>query len=155
VETIDPTAKTVRGKTLNGNGFQLPDWSLPYVRWLPFINEPGFQRNVALSMGQNMYTPTDISREDLIEDDRPYAGWAYLGIAFHSKNERRLDTMEFQLGIVGPASGAEQAQKVVHRKIDNPRPKATLHLRNSKGLICKLIESEHPSIYFHLTLMHE
>ena len=56
-------------------GGKLSAWSLPYVRWLPFINKPGFQRNLALCMGQNMYTPEDISREDLIEDDRPYAGW--------------------------------------------------------------------------------
>ena len=114
---------------------KLPDWSLPYVRWLPFINEPGFQRNVALCMGQNIYTPEDISREDLIEDDRPYAGWAYMGIAFHSKNERRLDTMEFQLGIVGPASGAEQAQKLVHSKIDDQRPNGwDNQLKNEPGL---------------------
>jgi len=114
---------------------KLPDWSLPYVRWLPFINEPGFQHNVVLCMGQNMYTPEDISREDLIEDDRPYAGWAYFGIAFHSKNERRLDTMEFQLGIVGPLSGAEQAQKFVHRKIDNQCPNGwDNQLKNEPGL---------------------
>ena len=114
---------------------KLPDWSLPFVRWLPFINKPGFQRNVALCMGQNMYTPEDISREDLIEDDRPYAGWAYLGIAFHSKNERRLDTMEFQLGVVGPASGAEQAQKLVHRKIDSQYPNGwDNQLQNEPGL---------------------
>lgn len=46
---------------------KLPDWRLPYVRWLPFINEPRLKRNIALFMGQNMYTPEDISREDLIE----------------------------------------------------------------------------------------
>jgi hypothetical protein len=114
---------------------KLPEWSLPLIRLLPFINKPGFQRNVALCIGQNMYTPEDISREDLIEDDRPYAGWAYLGIAFHSKNERRLDTMEFQLGIVGPASGAEQAQKFVHKLRDIQRPNGwDNQLKNEPGL---------------------
>ena len=73
---------------------RLPDWSLPLIRRLPFINEPGLQRNIALSVGQNIYTPEDISRKELIEDDRPYAGWTYFGIAFHSKNDRRLDSME-------------------------------------------------------------
>lgn len=114
---------------------KLPDWSLSYVHWLPFINKPGFQRNLALCMGQNMYTPEDISHEDLIEDDRPYAGWTYLGIAFHSKNEHRLDTMEFQLGIVGPASGAEQVQEIVHRKIDSQSPNGWGNqLKNELGL---------------------
>ena len=114
---------------------KLPDWSLPYIRWLPFINEPGFQRNVALCIGQNMYTPADISREDLIEDDRPYAGWAYFGIAFHSKDERRLDTMEIQLGIVGPSSYAEQAQKFVHQLLDSQWPDGwDNQLKNEPGL---------------------
>ncbi|OPX34630.1 MAG: hypothetical protein B1H11_10530 [Desulfobacteraceae bacterium 4484_190.1] len=67
---------------------KLPAWALPLVYKLPFINEPGLQRNVALSLGQNMYTPKDISQKDLIKGDRPYAGWTYFGIAFHSKNER-------------------------------------------------------------------
>ncbi|OQY06023.1 MAG: hypothetical protein B6I22_06540 [Desulfobacteraceae bacterium 4572_123] len=92
----------------------LPDWSLPIIRRLPFINEQGLQRNVGLSIGQNMYTPGDISSEDPLEDDRPYAGWTYFGIGLHSKNERRLDSMEIQLGIVGPDSFAEQTQKFVH-----------------------------------------
>jgi hypothetical protein len=93
----------------------LPDWSLPIIRRLPFINEQGLQRNVGLSIGQNMYTPGDISIDDLIEDDRPYAGWTYLGIGLHSKNESRLDSMEIQLGIVGPDSFAEHTQKLVHK----------------------------------------
>jgi len=95
---------------------RLPGWSLPLIRRLPFINEPGLQRNVALSIGQNIYTPKDLSRASLIEDDRPYAGWTYFGIGLHSKNECRLDSMEIQLGMVGPASFAEQTQKFVHNQ---------------------------------------
>ncbi|MCD4744027.1 MAG: lipid A deacylase LpxR family protein [Desulfobacteraceae bacterium] len=93
---------------------RLPEWSLPIIRRLPFINEQGLQRNVALSIGQSMYTPGDISIRSLIKDDRPYAGWTYFGLGLHSKNERRLDSMEIQIGIVGPNSYAEQAQKLVH-----------------------------------------
>lgn len=99
---------------------KLPRWSLPLIERLPFINEPGLQRNVAFSLGQKIFTPQDISRTDLITDDRPYAGWLYFGAAFHNKNLRRLDTMEIQFGIIGPASLAEQAQNFVHqlRNID-------------------------------------
>jgi hypothetical protein len=42
---------------------RLPGWSLPYIRRMPFINEPGFARNIALSLGQNIYTPRDKSRK--------------------------------------------------------------------------------------------
>lgn len=99
---------------------QLPEWGLKIVRRLPFINEPGFQRNIGFSVGQNMYTPEDISRSDLIKDDRPYGGWLYFGAAFHSKNDRRLDSIEIQLGMVGPASYAEETQTFVHRLRDIP-----------------------------------
>ncbi|HDL08203.1 MAG TPA: lipid A deacylase LpxR family protein [Desulfobacteraceae bacterium] len=94
---------------------RLPGWSLPLIRRLPFINEPGPRCNVVISIGQNIYTPEDIEAEDLIEGDRPYAGWTYFGIGLHSKNERRLDSMEIQVGMVGPASFAEQTQKLVHK----------------------------------------
>lgn len=114
---------------------RLPEWSLKYIRFLPFINEPGLERNIALSIGQNMYTPEDISEVELVEDDRPYAGWTYFGIAFHSKNERRLDTIEVQLGIVGPESFAEETQKLVHELVDAKRPKGwDNQLHNEPGL---------------------
>ncbi len=114
---------------------RLPDWSLPLIRRLPFINEPGLQRNIALSVGQNIYTPEDISRKELIEDDRPYAGWTYFGIAFHSKNDRRLDSMEVQLGIVGPESFAEETQEFVHKMRDFQRPNGwDNQIKNEPGL---------------------
>jgi hypothetical protein len=103
-------------------GAGLPDWAVPWVRRLPFVNTPGLQRNVALSLGQSMYTPEDTDRATLVRDDRPYAGWTYGGIAFHSKNESRLDTIEIQAGIVGPHAYAEETQRLVHelRGIDVP-----------------------------------
>ncbi len=113
----------------------LPGWSLPIISRLPFINEQGLQRNVGLSIGQNMYTPGDISIESLIEDDRPYAGWTYFGIGLHSKNERRLDSMEIQFGIVGSHSFAEQTQKLVHNLSDNQSPNGWGNqIKNEPGL---------------------
>lgn len=102
---------------------RLPRWAVPLVARLPFINAPGLQRNVAFHLGQKMFTPNDIERTDLIRDDRPYAGWLYVGAAFHNKNIRRLDTFEVQIGVIGPASLAEQAQNLVHdvRGIDRAR----------------------------------
>jgi len=114
---------------------QLPEWGLKIVRLLPFINEPGFQRNIGFSVGQNMYTPEDISLSDLIEDDRPYGGWLYLGAAFHSKNDRRLDSMEIHLGMVGPASFAEETQTFVHRLRDIQIPQGWENqIKNEPGL---------------------
>ena len=81
---------------------------------LPFSQVDGLQRNIAFSIGQNMFTPADIERRDLITNDRPYAGWLYVSAAFHNKDYRHLDTVELQAGVVGPLSLAEEAQDLVH-----------------------------------------
>lgn len=115
---------------------ELPDWAHPLIQCLPFINEEGLIRNVALSIGQNMYTPRETDRRRLVPDDRPYAGWLYGGIAFHSKNVRRLDTIEIQAGVVGPLSFAEETQRVVHRLRDIDVPEGwDNQLSNEPGLV--------------------
>ena len=97
---------------------RLPKWLLPVVRKLPFINEPGLQRNVGLGFGQNIFTPNNIQQKEKIDNDRPYAAWLYTSAAFHNKNEQHLNTMEIQLGMVGPAALGEQVQNTVHRLQD-------------------------------------
>jgi lipid A 3-O-deacylase len=115
---------------------KLPGWIFPVIETLPFINEPGLLHNISFSIGQNMYTPEDTSRHDLIADDRPYAGWTYLSTGFHSKNDRRLDSLEFALGIIGPQSYAENTQRLVHtiKHVDIPNGWDN-QLRNEPGLV--------------------
>lgn len=93
---------------------KLPDWGKAIVKKLPYSEVPGLQRNIVFSLGQNMFTPGDTVRRDLVTDDRPYAGWLYASAAFHNKNYRHLDTFEIQAGLVGPLSFAEEAQDFVH-----------------------------------------
>jgi len=114
---------------------RISKWSLPYVQKIPFINKPGLQKNVNFSLGQNIYTPKDIEYKELIKDDRPYAGWTYFGVAFHSKNYFHMDSLEIQMGIVGPESFAEHNQKFVHRILGSKQPKGWNHqLKNEFGL---------------------
>ena len=114
----------------------LPDWSHALIDRLPFINEPGLQRNIGVSIGQNIYTPADITRRDLIRDDRPYAGWLYGSVAFHNRKQAWLDVIEVQGGMVGPLSFAEQAQNLVHdlRGIDQARGWDN-QLKNEPGML--------------------
>jgi len=95
----------------------LPRWSYPIINRLPFINNTSNPRAVSFSLGQNIYTPENIGQQSLIEDDRPYAGYLYFGLGFHSRTLRRKDSWEFEFGIVGPHAYAEQAQNNVHRLI--------------------------------------
>ena len=99
----------------------LPKW----VRHLNHFSQslqPGAyaSRNMVISAGQEMYTPTDRTRRDLITDDRPYAGWLYMGFAYNARNEKEMDTVELDIGMVGPASLARQSQNFIHdlRNID-------------------------------------
>jgi hypothetical protein len=80
-------------------------------RW---IGAPGYERNVAFTIGQNMYTPNDTESVDLVEDDRPYAGWLYAGLGLVWKNEKVRNTFLVNVGVVGPWSYAEETQRLVH-----------------------------------------
>lgn len=104
------------------DNYPIGKWSYPLIKKLPIINEPGFQRAIYVSLGQNIYTPDDIYEEDLIEDDRPFAGYTYLAIGFQSKDSRRMNTLEFDLGIVGPLSRAEEGQKLSHQWLGADEP---------------------------------
>ncbi len=87
---------------------------------LPVINQPAAKRNVVLGVGQKMYTPRDIEREDLIEDDRPYAAWLYMSVALHNKTRVRLDSLELSVGVVGPLARGKHFQNFVHRRRNIP-----------------------------------
>lgn len=114
---------------------KLPEWSGPLIRRIPFINKEGLKRNLAFAIGQSMYTPRDIAESKLIANDRPYGGWTYGSVAFHSKNLRRLDSMEIQAGMVGPLSLTEETQSLVHELRHLQRPNGWDHqIRNEPGL---------------------
>lgn len=78
------------------------------------------QRNMVITLGQAMYTPGDKKRNDLIREDRPYAGWMYLGLGYNERRREpgaaleRLDSLEVNLGVVGPLALAKQTQDLVH-----------------------------------------
>lgn len=102
---------------------RLPRLLLPLVNLVPFSNQPDRQHNIGFTLGQLTFTPGDTQARGVVLDDRPYAGWLYGGLSFISKGDAVLDSFELQLGVVGPASLAEEAQAFVHeiRGFDTPR----------------------------------
>lgn len=102
---------------------------------------PGFDINetssIFYSVGQNMFTPPDISLNPPPGDQRPYAGFLYGSIGMVTLTDNHSDEIELTLGIVGPASLAENTQKFVHRHVtDSPMPKGWGHqLNNEPGLM--------------------
>ncbi len=105
---------------------RLPGWG----NWIAsFI--PGLRRglegtnskfNIGMALGQQMYTPHDLSNPNPNPLDRPYAGYLYAGLMFYVQNNDWLHSWELDVGVIGPPSLAEQAQKLVHSVIGAPEP---------------------------------
>lgn len=106
----------------------IPSWIGRHVESMPWMTGPEKSSHVGLSLAQYIFTPEDISMPDPSLGDRPYAGWLNTGFSYHAKeafpdrNLAILDSFEVNLGIVGPASLAEQAQKTWHSIIDAAEP---------------------------------
>ena len=95
---------------------------LPVFNMLPHINEKNYQKNLVFALGQNIYTPADTDAYGLIEGDRPYAGWLYLGLGVVWKDEVVRNSLVFDIGVVGPWSYARETQRMIHdlRGLDHP-----------------------------------
>ncbi len=87
-----------------------------------FDPDNGADIHVGLFLGQNMYTPRDITIAAAQPDDRPWAAWLYLGGVAQRARGNRLDTVEFDLGVVGPAALGEPVQKSWHKLVDTKQP---------------------------------
>jgi len=89
-------------------------WNLG--EWIPLIDLKA-RRRMGFALGHNLYTPENKIRTDRIFDDRPYGAFLYAGLAFQSQSDTRLDTVELDVGVVGPAALGKQIQNNVHRLI--------------------------------------
>lgn len=122
---------------------QTPAWLQKIVGYVPFFDQLGHLRT-SYAIGQSIFTPEDISQEELIVDDRPYAGWLYGAVGLVSDHRlregnihsNRLDSLELNIGVVGPAALAEKTQKWVHKIVGSPEPKGwDNQLDNELGIL--------------------
>jgi hypothetical protein len=101
----------------------LPGWLHYLSKNLYISTMPGKQRAVSYMIGQLMQTPSDITTPTLIANEAPYAGLLFWTANLHAFDERVADRLSLTLGVVGPLSGAEQAQKWIHDVIGSDEPK--------------------------------
>lgn len=100
----------------------------------PLFAEGGVLR-MNYQLAQDIFTPlrTDLRVPD--PTDRPYAGYLYAGFGILSKTDSDLDQLEFQLGVIGPASLARDAQNWVHSIIGERKALGWSHeLRDEPGV---------------------
>ncbi len=103
-------------------GFNFPVWLAEHT---PDLGPPPQAARLGASLGQNIYTPTDISTSALQVNDRPYAGVLYASLLLQKRGTTAggtplLDNWRLDLGVIGPESQAEEAQNTVHsvRKLE-------------------------------------
>ncbi|MDB6060827.1 MAG: hypothetical protein JWM78_930 [Verrucomicrobiaceae bacterium] len=103
-----------------------PEWLKGFASGLALYDE-GDELRIGFSLGQQMFTPADVSRRDLIVNDRPYAGWLYASVGMFTDSKagrfRSINQLELIIGEVGPNSYAEDTQKLIHRITDSKQPK--------------------------------
>jgi hypothetical protein len=98
-----------------------PRWLISSAQLLPFFKIQS-QLRTSYALGQSIFTPKDIDSKELIVDDRPYAGWLYgaIGLIAEYRDDsdvfnNRRDSLELNIGIVGPAAYGEQIQSFGHK----------------------------------------
>jgi lipid A 3-O-deacylase len=127
--------------------------------YLPFGSSNAFQRlpnfgfrgeygKFGYVVGQNIYTPGDISLTELQPDDRPYAGWLYTGAVLQRRGAgfngaATLESFELQFGVIGPPSLGEDAQTWVHEVRGFELPQGWQHqLHSEPGLRFSYLRAE-------------
>lgn len=127
------------------NGFRLSyhDAAIDLPTWARRLGEiyPGFRLNdttaLTYSIGQNLYTPEDITIEEAQPDDRPWAGWLYASVGMVTVTDNHKDEIELALGVVGPAAAGKITQRFVHNHVtDSPDPRGWGNqLENEPGVV--------------------
>lgn len=125
----------VRISVAYGERAQKP-WMDRLADKIPFLSKTYNRRIIYFAGGQNIYTPADTAPFGLIVTDRPYAGWLYGEIGIEVDKAKTVDYFSIQLGVIGPASLADRAQRSYHRLIGSPRPNGWANqLSNEPGLV--------------------
>lgn len=96
-----------------------PMLTLP-LSWM-LDDEPTYSYK-AHSIGQAMVTPEDITKEIPDSADAPYAGLLFLRSSYVVVKDDFADHVATLVGLVGPSSGAEEAQKFVHKMVGSDQP---------------------------------
>lgn len=104
--------------------------------WIPRLAEGSdtlkkeFQKsttNFGISLAQQIFTPLNTDKAEFIPDDRPYAGWLYLGLTANFKTPTHSHSLELDIGVVGPEAMGETTQNGYHRLIQIPDANGWAH----------------------------
>lgn len=90
--------------------------------FLPGITDDGTKTYAAWSIVQEMHTPDEIEDPNPPTSDQPYAGILYVDSVLYGRNGPWTHAWELKLGVVGPASQADNVQTEFHELIGGDEP---------------------------------
>lgn len=94
--------------------FPALDWVANRLPWLD-LDRTDLRQGFALSHA--IFTPEDIHTPDPDPTDRPYAAWFAVSGTVTASDEDTQDTLQVNLGVVGPSAGGEFVQNNWHEVI--------------------------------------
>lgn len=121
--------------TRKGGGLLGGVWNL--------FGEPEGKRFATYDVGQLLFTPVDLERSFPDPNDRPYAGFLYLGLTTHLQRGDSLHGLKLFAGVVGPASLGEAGQKLIHRTFGYHMPQGWDHQLKNEPVVNLLYEYRH------------
>ncbi|HEX8696709.1 MAG TPA: lipid A deacylase LpxR family protein [Longimicrobium sp.] len=86
-----------------------------------------YRIRTGIAYGQNFYTPENLASTRYIAEDRPYAGFIYLGRVFEASRGKFVHEIEYDLGLVGPLALGESVQKGWHQIVGAVHPEGWDH----------------------------
>lgn len=109
-----------------------PAWLRGFARLTGLYREDGDLRLVKYTLGQKMFTPENIQSSELLEHERPYAGYLYLSSAVMSRlpsigKINQGNMYELTVGVIGPYAMGEEMQTGVHSLFSNTMPQGWEH----------------------------
>ncbi|MEX2521082.1 MAG: lipid A deacylase LpxR family protein [Paracoccaceae bacterium] len=102
---------------------KIPHVALPVRAALSDLTGEDARWRMVYGVVNNIFTPPDISVANPARDQRPYAGWTYAFAGMMAEGPSSLDVFRADIGVTGPPSLAEHAQKGLHKVIGSPDPK--------------------------------
>ncbi len=81
--------------------------------------DPDAYVRTGIAVGQTFYTPQDTDANPAPPNQHPYAGYLFLRGTLLVDHGDMVDSVALDLGIVGPAAGAEWVQNTFHKLIDD------------------------------------
>jgi lipid A 3-O-deacylase len=108
----------------------------PMIMW-PLVSALGLPRPTltALSLGQMMVTPRDITRSTPDSTDAPYIGALLVRSTYVTVQGPNVHMLVLNVGVIGPASGAKETQRFIHKVTGSTEPEGWDTQVSNRGLL--------------------